>query len=91
MCIRDRIEEAVLVQLHVLQHHLLGAHEFARMLVVVSLDIAVAQLDRSRVGLDGEAGEIAGLTLEVGERTRLLLGDEAAGADTGTQLSLIHI
>src|SRR5690606_31361143 len=86
----DLLEETVLLQFNVLKHHLLGAHEFAGMLVVICLNLTITQLDRRRVGLDGEAGEVTGLTLEIGECTCLLLGDEAAGTNAGTQLADQH-
>ncbi|MNS61132.1 hypothetical protein D3C72_941490 [compost metagenome] len=60
------------------------------MLVVVRLDLFIADLDRGRVGLEGQGSEVTGLLLEAGKGIDLLVGDEAAAGQAGAQLADKH-
>ena len=86
----DLVEERRLLQLDVVDHHLVRRHELLGVLVVVRLDLFVADLDRGRVGLEGQGSEVAGLLLQAGESIHLLVGDEAAAGQAGAQLANEH-
>ncbi|MNC33722.1 hypothetical protein D3C75_821270 [compost metagenome] len=86
----DLIEEGSLLQLEVIDDHLIRRHEFLGVLVVVGLDLIVGQLHRCRVGLDVQRGEIAGLFFQTGKRQYLCIGHETATGETGTQLTNQH-
>ena len=84
------VKESGLLQLDIVDHHLIRGHEFFGVLVVVSLDLGVAQFHRSRVGLDVQRSEITGLFFQTGKRIHLLIGHETTARQTGTQLTNQH-
>ena len=86
----DLIEESRLLQLDVVDHDLVRRHELLGVLVVVRLDLFVADLDCGRVGLERQGGEVAGLLLQASEGIDLLIGDEAAAGQAGAQLADEH-
>ena len=87
----DLVEERRLLQLDVVDDHLVRGHELFGVLVVMRLDLVIADLDCGRVGLEGQGSEIAGLVFQTGKGVNLLVGDEAAASDTGTQLADQHL
>ncbi|MNO74054.1 hypothetical protein D3C76_650390 [compost metagenome] len=86
----DLVEEHRLLQLDVVDHHLVRRHELLGVLVVVRLDLFVADLDCGRVGLERQGGEVAGLLLQASKGIDLLIGDEAAAGQAGAQLADEH-
>ena len=86
----DLVEEGRLLQLDVVDDHLVRGHELLGVLVIVRLDFLIAHLDRGRVGLEGQRGEVTGLLLQTREGFDLLVGDEAAAGQTGAQLADEH-
>ncbi|MDT4846167.1 hypothetical protein FQZ97_801820 [compost metagenome] len=86
----DLAEEGRLLQFDVLDHHLLGAHELIDVTVVVRLDLVVGNADRSRIGLDCQGREIAGLLFQAGEGFNFSISHETAAGQTGAQLADEH-
>ncbi|MNP41626.1 hypothetical protein D3C76_1353380 [compost metagenome] len=84
------VEERGLLQLDVVDDDLIGAHEFLGVLVVVSLDLLVGDLDRGRVGLERQRGEITGLLFQAGKGVDLVIGDKTAAGKAGAQLADEH-
>ncbi|MNO84795.1 hypothetical protein D3C76_761470 [compost metagenome] len=84
------VEEGGLLQFHVIDDDLIGAHEFATMRIVVSLDVRILDLDLARVGLEGQGREVASLPLQARECLQLGIGNETTASDTGAQLANEH-
>ena len=87
---RNLVEEGRLLQLQIVDDHLVRGHELLGVLVVVSLDLVVGEFHRARVGLDVDGGEIAGLLLQTGESVHLGVGHETAAGDACANLADEH-
>ncbi len=87
----DLVEVALLVQLDVFQHDLLRRTKTFGVGFVILASLLIADLHRTAVRRDGDAGEIARLALQLSEALDLLIGNETRPRYPRAQLADEHL
>ncbi|KWV84833.1 hypothetical protein PFLmoz3_05550 [Pseudomonas fluorescens] len=86
----DLVEEGRLLQLQIVDDHLVRGHELFGVLVVVGLDLVVGEFHRRRVSLDVDGSEVAGLFFQTGKCQHLGVGHKTAAGDACANLADQH-